>query len=47
MDAETRPGEDVPAYAYCVNADRLAVGGGGVMDQHEPHAVMREALFGD
>ena len=43
MGAETHAGEDVPAYAYGVNADRVA----GVMDQHELHTVMREALFGD
>ncbi len=43
MGSETHAGEDVPAYAYGVNADRVA----GVMDQHELHAVMREALFGD
>ena len=42
MAAETHAGEDVPAYAYGVNAARV----GGVMDQHELHAVMREALFG-
>ena len=43
MGAETHAGEDVPAYAYGVNADRVA----GVMDQHELHAVMHKALFGD
>lgn len=42
MLAETHAGEDVPAYAYGVNAAGVA----GVMDQHELHAVMREALFG-
>lgn len=42
MAAETHAGEDVPAYAYGVNASRV----GGVMDQHELHAVMHEALFG-
>ena len=42
MLAETHAGEDVAAYAYGVNA----AGVGGVMDQHELHGVMREALFG-
>ena len=42
MAAETHAGEDVPAYAYGVNAGRI----GGVMDQNELHAVMHEALFG-
>ena len=37
------PGEDVPAYACGVNTDRVAE----VLDQHELHAVMREAMFGD
>ena len=43
MIAETHTGEDVAAYAYGVNAGGVA----GVMDQHELHGVMREALFGD
>ena len=42
MPVETHAGEDVAAYAYGVNAARI----GGVMDQHELHAVMHEALFG-
>lgn len=42
MLAETHAGEDVPAYATGPGAD----GVGGVMDQHELHAVMRAALFG-
>ena len=42
MLAETHAGEDVPAYAYGVNAAAVA----GVMDQHELYAVMRDALFG-
>ena len=41
MVAETHAGEDVPAYATGPGAD----GVGGVMDQHELHAVMRAALF--
>lgn len=43
MLAETHAGEDVPAYATGPGAD----GVGGVMDQHELHAVMRAALFGE
>ena len=42
MLSETHSGEDVPAYATGPGAD----GVGGVMDQHELHAVMRAALFG-
>lgn len=41
MPAETHAGEDVPAYATGPGAD----GVGGVMDQHELHAVMRAVLF--
>ena len=41
MLAETHAGEDVPAYAAGLGSD----GVGGVMDQHELHAVMRTALF--
>lgn len=40
--AETHSGEDVAAYALGIGAD----GVGGVMDQHELHAVMHRALFG-
>ena len=43
MLSETHAGEDVPAYATGPGAD----GVGGVMDQHELHAVMRAALFGE
>ena len=43
MVMETHAGEDVPAYALGVNAAAVA----GVMDQHELHAVMHAALFGD
>lgn len=43
MLSETHAGEDVPAYATGPAAD----GVGGVMDQHELHAVMRAALFGE
>ncbi len=43
MLAETHAGEDVPAYATGPGAD----GVGGIMDQHELHAVMRAALFGE
>ena len=41
--AETHAGEDVPAYAVGPGAHHI----GGVMDQHELHAVMRAALFGE
>lgn len=41
MLSETHAGEDVAAYATGPGAD----GVGGVMDQHELHAVMRAALF--
>ena len=41
MPAETHSGEDVPAYATGPGAHAV----GGVMDQHELHAVMRAALF--
>lgn len=40
--AETHSGEDVAAYALGIGADGI----GGVMDQHELHAVMHRALFG-
>ena len=43
MLAETHAGEDVPAYASGPGANRV----GGVMDQHELHAVMHAALFGE
>ena len=43
MLAETHAGEDVPAYALGPGAEGI----GGVMDQHELHAVMRTALFGE
>ena len=43
MLAETHSGEDVPAYARGPGAEGVR----GVMDQHELHAVMRDALFGD
>ncbi len=42
MLAETHAGEDVPAYAVGVGAQAIA----GVMDQHELHGVIREALLG-
>ncbi len=41
--SETHGGEDVPAYARGPGA----AGIGGVMDQHQLHAVMRAALFGN
>jgi len=41
MIAETHAGEDVPAYATGPGSAEV----GGVMDQHELHAVMRAALF--
>ena len=40
--AETHSGEDVAAYALGIGAEGI----GGVMDQHELHAVMHRALFG-
>ena len=43
MGSETHAGEDVPAYATGPGAE----GVGGVMDQHELHAVMHAALFGE
>lgn len=43
MLAETHAGEDVPAYARGPGAEGVR----GVMDQHELHAVMRGALFGE
>ena len=43
MLAETHAGEDVPAYARGPGAEAVR----GVMDQHELHPVMRNALFGD
>ena len=43
MLAETHAGEDVPAYARGPGAEGVR----GVMDQHELHAVMRAALFGE
>ena len=42
MAAETHSGEDVPAYAWGLGADRVR----GVMEQNELHGVMRAALFG-
>ena len=43
MLSETHAGEDVPAYARGPGAEGVR----GVMDQHELHAVMRGALFGE
>lgn len=40
---ETHSGEDVAAYAIGLNASAL----GGVIEQNEIYAVMRDALFGD